>query len=142
MHGGGVMDWRGKAILAMATLFGGVQATIYYLALGHYGSSDPGMRIGIALYDIALGFVIGLSFARGPQALLKLPYWLRGPLIGIVGMGLLWLLVRHDLEPVAARAFSHSTPFASTLSILIDGALLGLAIGVFADLIGRTGCRK
>lgn len=136
------MDRRGKAVLAMATLFGAVQATIHYLALMHYGDSDPTMHIGIALYDLALGFVIGLSFARGPQALLPLPYWLRGPLIGIGGMGLLWLLVRHDLEPIAARAFSSNTPFASTLSILIDGALLGLAIGVFADLIERSGCRK
>lgn len=83
--------------------------------------------VGLWLFYILMGAFTGLFgiYTEHPVLKFKLPFYIRGPLIGIIMHLMLVLLAYEELSLMIANMNCNISPFWA----LIDGAILGLIMG-------------
>ena len=105
-------------------------------ALIFFGSPALGLELsthfglGLWLFYIILGALIGLIgiVDHHPIFKFKMPFWLRGAVMGIFMHLMLVLLCYHQMMAVMELDLVQSMGIQSPFWILIDGAILGILI--------------
>ncbi|HEY5713994.1 MAG TPA: hypothetical protein VIT68_01455 [Candidatus Gracilibacteria bacterium] len=98
-----------------------------------FGAPSMGLELstrfalGLILFYVMLGAFVGLMgvMDHHPIFKFKMPYWLRGIIIG-VGMHLMLVLLAYDqMSLIMQLKIVQSMGFSSPFWVLIDGAVLG-----------------
>lgn len=99
------------------------------------------MRWGILCWYPTLGALIGIYglYDRHPVLNFPLPWWLRSSLIGL-WMNLVAVLLAYPaFEASLARSVLADTVWASPFWWILEGVIVGLAIGFTATRLGGEG---
>jgi len=99
-------------------------------------------KIGFLLLMVSMSAMIGFVgiFDRHPMfPSIPMPWWLRGPTIGIVFILILVLLAKDELGPFMSLDIVAWTGLTSPYWALIDGAFLGGLIGYLTTKICGEG---
>jgi len=99
------------------------------------------LRWGILLWYMTLGAIIGMFgvFTRHPVFGFPLPWWVRAPLLG-GWMNFVLVLFAYDvMEKFMISFFGPGGLMTSPFWFVLEGAIIGLVIGLFATKIGGEG---
>ena len=103
--------------------------------------ADWWLRWGILLWYTTLGAVIGLIgvYTRHPLLKFPMPWWLRAPMIG-AWMNFVLVFFSHEtMEAILTHVFGADSVLASPFWFVLEGAVVGLAIGFLATRLGGEG---
>jgi len=99
-------------------------------------------QIGFVLLMVVMGAMIGFIGIFKEHPLfpgIKMPWWLRGPSIGILFFLILVLLAKDDLEPFMSLDIITWTGLTSPYWAMLDGAILGGLMGYLITKICGEG---
>ena len=99
-------------------------------------------RIGFLLLMITMGAMIGFvgMFKHHPLfPSIAMPWWLRGPSVGMLFFLILVLLAKDQLSPFVSLDIVAWTGLTSPYWALVDGAILGGLIGYITTKICGEG---
>ncbi len=127
--------------IAVGKSVGFVFGLIAFFALPMMGEPDLMFRLGIALWLIITGAMIGLMGVVTYHPLLRipLPWWVRGPLIGMSTMLTLWLVAHERIDAIVINMFGPDTILSSGAWIIADGLVIGLVMAWLATLLAGEG---
>ncbi len=139
----GIFDspWVRRVTIAKGLGFAFGLAGFFVLAL--FWPGEPlAFRIGILFWYTTLGGIIGLAGVIDRHPLFpawRLPWWVRGPLLG-AWMNLLLVLLMYDqLSEMVQQFLAPDPPLSSPWWIVLEGALIGLWVDWAATRFGGEG---
>ena len=99
------------------------------------------LRWGILFWYTTLGAVVGLFgvFNLHPMIDMPLPWWVRGPFLGAWMNFVLTLFVHDRFQSMTVAMFGTGGAAASPFWLVLEGALIGLAIEFVATHVGGEG---
>lgn len=95
--------------------------------------ADPMLRWGVLLWYPTLGSVIG-ALLRDPID--RLPRWASGGLVGGWMNMVLVFFAHREMERVMLTVFGSDGAFTSPFWFVLEGAIVGAAIGLVIDRVG------
>ncbi len=127
--------------IAIGKSVGFVFGLIAFFALPMMGEPDLMFRLGFALWLIITGAMIGLMgvVTYHPLLHMPLPWWVRGPMIGMSTMLTLWLVAHERIDAIVINMFGPDTILSSGAWIIADGLLIGLVMAWLATLLAGEG---
>ncbi|UJQ94458.1 hypothetical protein [Mariluticola halotolerans] len=127
--------------IAVGKSVGFIFGLIAFFALPMMGEPDLMFRLGIALWLIITGAMIGLMgvVTYHPLLHMPLPWWVRGPLIGMSTMLTLWLVAHERIDAIVINMFGPDTILSSGAWIIADGLVIGLVMAWLATLLAGEG---
>ena len=125
----------GKALGALVGLAGFLTFPYFMADVGWL------VRFGILFWYTTLGGIIGLAgvFTWHPALKVRLPWWVRAPLIGGWMNFVLTFFAYDFMEAVLINIFGFGSPLASPWWFAAEGAVVGLGIGWAATRFGGEG---
>lgn len=127
--------------IAVGKSVGFIFGLIAFFALPMMGEPDLMFRLGFALWLIITGAMIGLMgvVTYHPLLHMPLPWWVRGPLIGMSTMLTLWLVAHERIDAIVINMFGPDTILSSGAWIIADGLVIGLVMAWLATLLAGEG---
>ncbi len=127
--------------IAVGKSVGFIFGLIAFFALPMMGEPDLMFRLGLALWLIITGAMIGLMgvVTYHPLLHIPLPWWVRGPLIGMSTMLTLWLVAHERIDAIVINMFGPDTILSSGAWIIADGLVIGLVMAWLATLLAGEG---
>ena len=113
-----------------------------FVALPYFmPDADWQLRWGILLWYTTLGAIIGVFgvFTWHPVLRLPMPWWIRAPFLGSWMNFVLTLFAYDSLSAVMVSVFGANGALTSPYWFVLEGAIVGLAIGYFATRFGGEG---
>ncbi|OKL42371.1 hypothetical protein [Pseudovibrio exalbescens] len=118
-----------------------VGLVIFFITPLVWPDADMMLRIGMLLWYVTLGGIIGLAgvLDRHPALGIALPWWLLAPLLG-GWMNLVIVLFTYDrFKALTLSNFGDVGIYASPFWFVPEGVLFGLVAGGVAHLAGGSG---
>ena len=114
---------------------------VAFFVLPMMGAPDLMFRLGFALWLIITGAMIGLMgvVTYHPLLHIPLPWWVRGPLIGMSTMLTLWLVAHERIDAIVINMFGPDTILSSGAWIIVDGLFIGLVMAWLATMLAGEG---
>ncbi|WP_343563995.1 hypothetical protein [Kiloniella sp. b19] len=112
-------------------------ASLSYL----FANPDELLGIGLILWYVTLGGVIGISGVFNQHAILvsPIPWWFRAPVIGGWMNFVLTFFTYQQMEAVLVSLFGIESKLSNPFWFVMEGAVVGLLIGFCATKAGGEG---
>ena len=103
--------------------------------------ASPMLAWGLLFWMINIGLMVGLIgvVTWHPVLKIRLPWWVRAPLVGSWMNFILAFLIYDQLQASIIHLMGPDSFFQSPFWFVLDGAIIGLVIGYFATRFGGEG---
>lgn len=128
--------------IAVGKTIGLIIGLIAFFSLPHFlPEADSMLRWGLLLWYITFGAIIGVIgvFTYHPVLKMPMPWYINAPFMGGWLNFVLVFFAHDDMTAMMLRIFGDNGALSSPFWFAVEGAIIGLIIGYFANRFGGEG---